>query len=190
MVAVCHSDMDASLPSKRARSSVSTYSRIADERVLPAGRVPLISEINADLVMRRLSAISSRQIQNAFSIEMLVLRPLKKTDRLMTDDFPRAPTISCPIGFSGLANERNLSPCGLDQFHRHDSTSAGDLLSPEGILRRFISWQSMQRYRTMLETETDGRRRQVIENLLAEEEEIWAGLGEDDTPSGVMMRRG
>ncbi|MDQ2084306.1 hypothetical protein RA307_29315 [Xanthobacteraceae bacterium Astr-EGSB] len=43
-------------------------------------------------------------------------------------------------------------------------------------MRRFISWQNIERYRRMLATETDDARRQVIRKLLAEEEEIWIGL--------------
>ena len=43
-------------------------------------------------------------------------------------------------------------------------------------MRRFVAWQNITRYRQLLDTETDERRRNVIRKLLGEEETVWAGL--------------
>ena len=49
-------------------------------------------------------------------------------------------------------------------------------------MRRFIAWQNVKRYRRLLVCEPTESRRAVLEKLLAEEEEIWAGLMDDDVP--------
>jgi hypothetical protein len=49
-------------------------------------------------------------------------------------------------------------------------------------MRRFVVCENIRRYRQMLANETNAERRRVIEGLLAEETEIWAGLlGPDAT---------
>jgi hypothetical protein len=47
-------------------------------------------------------------------------------------------------------------------------------------MQRFIAWQNLERYRKLLAAETDPARRAVLERLLAEEQEIWAGLSDDN----------
>jgi hypothetical protein len=56
-------------------------------------------------------------------------------------------------------------------------------LTPEACMRKFIAWQNVERYRRLLAYESTESRRAILEKLLAEEEEIWAGLTEDDPPS-------
>jgi hypothetical protein len=46
-------------------------------------------------------------------------------------------------------------------------------------MRRFLAWRNLERYRKLLAAETDPARRAVLERLLAEEQEIWAGLNDD-----------
>jgi len=43
-------------------------------------------------------------------------------------------------------------------------------------MRSFVAWQNIERYRELLAKETDETRRRTLENLLAEEERIWADL--------------
>ncbi len=43
-------------------------------------------------------------------------------------------------------------------------------------MRSFVTWKNIERYRELLAKETDSSRRRTLEKLLAEEEQIWAGL--------------
>lgn len=43
-------------------------------------------------------------------------------------------------------------------------------------MQKFVVGENIRRYRQMLESENDDERRSLIERLLAEETEIWAGL--------------
>lgn len=47
-------------------------------------------------------------------------------------------------------------------------------------MRKFIAWQNLERYRRLLANEATPERRVILERLLAEEEEIWAGLADED----------
>jgi hypothetical protein len=46
-------------------------------------------------------------------------------------------------------------------------------------MRKFVAWQNLERYRRLLAEATSEQQRAVLEKLLAEEEEIWAGLTDD-----------
>ena len=50
-------------------------------------------------------------------------------------------------------------------------------------MRKSIAWQNLERYRGLLASETDERKRAVLLKILSEEEEIWAGL--TDQPPGA-----
>jgi len=59
-------------------------------------------------------------------------------------------------------------------------------------MRKFVVSKNIHRYRTLLASEANPARRAVIERLLAEEQEIWAGLSDDagapdksDEPDGT-----
>jgi hypothetical protein len=47
-------------------------------------------------------------------------------------------------------------------------------------MRKFVAWQNLERYRRLLAEATDDHQRAVLQKLLAEEEEVWAGLVDDD----------
>ena len=50
-------------------------------------------------------------------------------------------------------------------------------------MRKLINWPNLDRYRGLLASETDERRRALLERLIAEEQQIWAGL--TDEPPGA-----
>ena len=47
-------------------------------------------------------------------------------------------------------------------------------------MRSFVAWRNIERYRDLLNKETDEQRRRTLENLLAEEEKTWASLSEQE----------
>jgi hypothetical protein len=47
-------------------------------------------------------------------------------------------------------------------------------------MRSFVTWKNIERYRELLTKECDAARRQTLEKLLAEEEQVWAGLHEHE----------
>lgn len=46
-------------------------------------------------------------------------------------------------------------------------------------MRKFVAWQNLERYRRLLAETSDEHQRAVLQKLLVEEEEIWAGLVDD-----------
>ena len=51
-------------------------------------------------------------------------------------------------------------------------------------MRKFIVNQNIERYRRLLQRETDKQLRAVLERLLAEEKEVWESLPDEREDSG------
>ena len=55
-------------------------------------------------------------------------------------------------------------------------------------MRSFVTSKNIERYRELLAKETDPARHRTLEKLLAEEEEVRAGLNEHEETSGPRRR--
>ncbi len=55
-------------------------------------------------------------------------------------------------------------------------------------MRRFVSWQNIERFRRLLDNKPDEARRKTLEKLLAEERAIWAELLDQEEPEALTRK--